>query len=242
MIGIQHAQQKQQAKITNPKLLKLAKYDIAVTDIYADSGCFLTVKFENKGNVEINHTLNVKVWVNGLKVRDQNMLFDHLKAGNWRAHTYSGYSNPIIINGAKTIRVTVGTIPIWREPLRNNTLKKSIRCKPSYDIAVTDLYVDKNCILWVKFQNKGRTRIHTKLHFKLWINRRLIRDEDMLFDDFKPGQWRSHGYTGVKPIKILRLSTVRAWVDTTKKLTETNESNNSLEKKLLCKKTLKPKE
>ena len=100
------------------------------------------------------------------------------------------------------------------------------------DIAVTDIYTDKNCILWIKFENKGNTRIHTNLHVKLWINERLIRDEDMLFDDFQAGKWRSHGYTGVKAIKILKPSKIEAFVDTTNKLAETNESNNTLTKSL----------
>jgi len=233
--GFSFAQQKQIKKpvqLKKPALLKLAKNDIAVTDIYVDNGCFLVVKFENKGNVEINTTLKYKLWVNGALVRDTNMLFDHFEAGKWRSHTFSGYSNPIIINGTATVRIRVGTVPIWREPLRNNTLQKSVRCKPAYDIAVTDIYTDKNCILWVKFENKGRSRIHTKLHFKLWINRIKVRDKEMLFDDFKPGTWRTHGYTGVKPIKILKPSSVRAFVDTTDKLKETNESNNTLTKGL----------
>ena len=242
LAGVSYAQQKTTAPLKRPGLFKKLNYDIAVTDISVDNGCFLKVKFENKGNVEINTTLPYKVWVNGIKVRDTNMLFDHLKAGTWRSHVFSGYNNPIIINGMKTVKVTVGTIKKWQEPLRNNTLKKSVRCHPDYDIAVTDLYTDKKCILWVKFENKGKTRIHTKLHFKLWINGKLVRDKDMLFDDFKPGQWRSHGYTGVKSIRILKLSRIKAFVDTTNKLRETRSKfiNNTLTKRFACKKTLQP--
>jgi len=104
--------------------------------------------------------------------------------------------------------------------------------KPIFDIAVIDIYVDQNCILWVKFENKGKTKINTTLHYKLWINDTLVRDENMLFDEFEAGKWRAHGYTGVKPIVINGTARVKAFVDTLDQLKEANEVNNTLKKKL----------
>ena len=124
---------------------------------------------------------------------------------------------------------------IKKPALNNTTLLKKV----SFNIAVTDILADNGCFLKVKFQNKGKTRIHTKLHFKLWINGLLVRDKDMLFDDFKPGISRSHGYTGVKPIRILRSSVIKAFVDTTNKLKESRSTrpNNSMKKKVACRNT-----
>jgi hypothetical protein len=103
---------------------------------------------------------------------------------------------------------------------------------PILDIAVIDIYVDQNCILWVKFENKGKTKINTTLHFKLWINDTLVRDENMLFDELDAGKWRAHGYTGATPIRIVRASQVKAFVDTRDQLKEANEVNNTLIKHL----------
>lgn len=212
----------------------LTKYDIAVTDLVADDGCFLKVKFENRGNAEIHTTLPIRILVNGRTVKKQNIQFDHLAAGGWYTHTFSEYNSPIIINGSKTVKATVGTVPAWKENLRNNTLEKVVNCQPNYDIAVTDIAVDSDCVLWVKFENLGRTRIHTRLHFKLWINKKLVRDEDMLFDNFESGNWRKHYFTGTNRIQLNKPVTVKAFVDSANILSETNELNNTLEKKTGC--------
>ena len=227
----------QQNKPISPRDLsqaKVLKNDIAITDISVDNGCFLKVTFENKGNVEINTTLPVKIWVNGLMLKDQPILFDHLAAGASRSHIYCAYAKPIIINGIKTVKAWVGSVRTWRESLLNNTLTKSVSCKPNFDIAVTDIGLDENCILWVKFENRGGTRIHTKLHVKVWINRKLVKDKEMLFDDFSAGTWRTHHYTGATPLRILKAVTVKASVDTTNMLPETNEFNNTLSKNVEC--------
>lgn len=238
--GLAEAQEKIRKPTTQEMYnLQVKGHDIAITDIAVDDGCFLKVTFENKGKSEIHTTLPVKVWLDGILAHDHGMLFDHLAPGASRTHIFCGFTSPIMINGTRTAKVTVGTVLAWRENLRNNTLEKSVTCRPNYDIAVTDIGVDENCVLWVKFVNRGATRIHTRLHFKLWIDRMLVKDEDMLFDDFRSGVWRKHHYTGGTPLRILKPSMVRAFVDTTNKLSETDEANNKFKKQVECKKKLR---
>jgi subtilase family serine protease len=155
------------------------------------------------------------------------------------AHGYTG-PRGIRISGSQEVRAFIDSRRELSESNeRNNTKRKTILCKniykKTYDIETTDLYLDENCILWVKFTNKGSADINQKLHFKLWVNGRLVRDNDMLFDNFESGKWRSHGFTGVAPIKIKPSAVVKASVDTTHILPETNEINNTKTEKLICK-------
>lgn len=215
-------------------------YDIAVTDILTDSSCYLQVAYKNLGTKNINTTLRIKVWVDGVLVKDENKLFDLFNVGAERTHTFSSWADPVIISGTSVVKASVDTTGLLAESDEaNNTRKEKISCRSTFDIAVTDLYVDNDCVLWVKFKNNGTAMINTKLHFKLWINGVLTRDKDMLFDFFNAGTTRSHGYTGAAPIKILAPSVVKASVDTTNKLTETNELNNHYKERLTCKRTIK---
>jgi hypothetical protein len=105
-----------------------------------------------------------------------------------------------------------------------------------YDIEVTDIYL-KNCFVWVKFTNKGTAEINHRLRVKVWVAGTLVRNEEILFDDFEAGKSRDHGYTShINPVKINGKAKVRVLVNTTGVFPEmaARKANNNLTKDLIC--------
>ena len=104
------------------------------------------------------------------------------------------------------------------------------------DIALFDIFLDKNknCRIWVSWQNQGNVKIDRLLREKVSVNGTL-KDDSMNQVVLEPGAFFSHGVGADPGIKLSPGTwTVTATIDADNALTESNEGNNTMTKTLTC--------
>jgi len=111
--------------------------------------------------------------------------------------------------------------------------------KPTYDVDISDIYVDDKCRLWIKHTNKGTKPLNMVLRERVWVDDRLIDDsrETIRLD---AGCWISHGVLADPGYIVSGHVKVKAQIDVDNALVEANEINNIMVKHIRCKKTQVP--
>jgi subtilase family serine protease len=121
---------------------------------------------------------------------------------------------------------------------KNNTAYCQIyvKAKPSKkpDVDITDIWLDDKCRIWIKHTNNGATGLDVILRERVWVDGHMVDDSRETIR-LAPGMWTSHGVGADPGIIVHGGSVVKATVDVDNVLIESNEVNNTKEKRLFCK-------
>jgi len=115
--------------------------------------------------------------------------------------------------------------------------KKKIKIIKEYleflkpDLAITNIYKEKDCKIWLTVKNTGKIKIDREVREKIEVNGVLVSQEITHFI-LNPGKEFSHEIPGL--YAKLFGTTIKIFLDPTTPLDEVTKANNTMEKTLKC--------
>lgn len=107
-----------------------------------------------------------------------------------------------------------------------------------YDIAITDMWLDEDCQLCAKFENKGNTSITKDIRGEIWVDGKFFLYTVLANFSLPPGQ--TYSWKGGSPFKLTGSHSVKMIIDSDNQIAESNETNNTMIKSFTCEAQLKP--